>query len=84
MKNNTVIATPPGATIKEQLEDRCIGKEAFAAMMEMSEQKMSSLLDGRIPLTEEIAARLETVLGVPAQFWNNLETIYREKLKIIN
>ena len=24
--------------------------------------------------------RLEMVLGVPANFWNRLETIYREKL----
>ena len=32
------------------------------------------------PLTPEVAVRLETVLGVPAKFWNNLEAIYREKL----
>lgn len=27
-----------------------------------------------------MAMRLEMVLGVPAHFWNNLESIYREKL----
>lgn len=28
-----------------------------------------------------MALRLESVLGVPASFWNNLEAIYREKLE---
>lgn len=33
-----------------------------------------------IQLTPDVALRLETVLGVPAGFWNNLEAQYREKL----
>ena len=31
-------------------------------------------------LTPDVAVRLESVLGIPAQFWNNLEAIYQEKL----
>ena len=74
------IATPPGATIKEQLNDRGMSQKEFAARMDMSEKHISKLINGEVQLTPEVAVRLEIVLGVPAKFWNNLEAIYREKL----
>lgn len=76
------IETPPGATIKEQLEDKGISQGEFATKMEMSEESLNRLLDGRARLTSEIATKLESVLGVPAKFWINLETIYRKKQEL--
>lgn len=76
------IETPPGATIKEQLEDKGISQNEFATKMEMSEESLNRLLDGRARLTSEIATKLENVLGVPAKFWINLETIYRKKQEL--
>lgn len=80
MKNQTYIATPPGATIREQLAERGMNQKEFAARMSLSEKHVSRLLNGSVQLTPEVAFRLELVLGVPAKFWNNLEMIYREKL----
>ena len=48
--------------------------------MDMSEKHIRKLIDGDVQLTDETAVRLETVLGVPAGFWNRLEAIYREKI----
>jgi HTH-type transcriptional regulator/antitoxin HigA len=48
--------------------------------MGLSEKHISQLINGHVELTKEVAMRLESVLGVPANFWNNLELIYREKL----
>ena len=79
-RSRTYIATPPGATIKEQLKDRGMSQKEFAARMDMSEKHISKLVNGDVQLTQDVAVRLETVLGVPASFWNNLEAIYREKL----
>ena len=79
-KSKTFIATPPGATIKEQLEMRGMSQKEFAYRMEMSEKHISHLINGDVQLTQETAYRLEMVLGLPARFWNNLEAIYREKL----
>ena len=81
-RNYNFIATPPGATIKEQLEDKGISQNEFATKMEMSEESLNRLLDGRARLTSEIATKLENVLGVPAKFWINLETIYRKKQEL--
>ncbi len=79
-KSKTFIATPPGATIKEQLEMRGMNQKEFAYRMNMSEKHISHLINGDVQLTQETAYRLEMVLGLPARFWNNLEVIYREKL----
>ncbi|MCI7144966.1 MAG: helix-turn-helix domain-containing protein [Clostridiales bacterium] len=79
-RSRSYIATPPGATIKEQLIDRGMSQKEFAARMDMSEKHISKLINGDVQLTTDCAVRLEFVLGVPAGFWSNLETIYREKL----
>lgn len=80
MRSRTYIATPPGATIKEQLVNRNMSQKEFAIRMDMSEKHISKLINGDVQLTPEMAMRLELVLGLPAHFWNNLESNYREKL----
>ena len=80
VRSRSFIATPPGATIKEQLNDRGMSQKEFAARMDMSEKHISKLINGDVQLTPETAVRLEMVLGVSAKFWNNLEAIYREKI----
>lgn len=79
-KKHDFIATPPGATIREQLEDRGMSQKEFASRMNISEKHISKLINGEVQLTTDVAIRLETVLGVPAHFWTTLEAIYREKL----
>lgn len=80
LESKSVIATPPGATIKEQIVDRGISQKEFALRMNLSEKHISNLINGSVRLTDDVAIRLETVLGIPASFWNRLETNYREKL----
>ena len=80
VRSRSIIATPPGATIKEQLNDRGMSQKEFAVRMDMSEKHISKLINGEVQLTPEVAVRLEVVLGAPAKFWNSLEAIYREKL----
>ena len=84
VRSRSIIATPPGATIKEQLVDRGMSQKEFSERMDMSEKHISRLINGEVQLTPDMAVRLEMVLGVPAQFWSKLETIYREKLAKAN
>lgn len=83
IKSRTFIAIPPGATVKEQLLNRGMSQKEFALRMDMSEKHISKFLNGDVILTTDMASRLEMVLGLPARFWNNLESIYREKLQLI-
>ena len=80
MESRTYIAVPPGATIKEQLEDRGMTQKEFAARMDMSQKHVSKLVNGEVQLTPDTARKLELVLGVPASFWSNLEAHYRDQL----
>ena len=80
LRSQSYIATPPGATIKEQLEDRGMNQKEFAARMDMSEKHVSNLINGEVKITPDTAYKLEIVLGVPAEFWNNLEAVYRSKI----
>ena len=79
IRSRTIIAVPPGWTIKDQLENSCMTEKEFALRMGVSEGYISQLLEGEVCLMPEIANRLEEILGVPAHFWNNLEARYQER-----
>ncbi len=79
-KSITHIAVPPGATIKEQLEDRGMTQKEFASRMDLSEKHICNLIAGDVKLTSDVAYRLEMVLGLPAAFWSKLEASYRDTL----
>ena len=80
IRSRSFIATPPGATIKEQLVWRGLSQKDFAFCMDMDENHISKLINGEIQLTPSVAMRLETVLGIPSGFWLSLEARYRDKL----
>jgi HTH-type transcriptional regulator/antitoxin HigA len=79
-KNENFVATPPGVTIQEQMANRKMTRAKLAAGMGMTEEHVIKLLDGNLELTPTIAARLESVLGMPARFRGNLESKYRTDL----
>lgn len=80
LHSRNTVAVPPGTTIREQLENRGMLQNEFALRMGMSEKHISRLINGKVELTTDVALRLESVLGLPATFWNNMEAIYREQL----
>lgn len=83
MQSKHYIAIPPGATIKEQLEDRGMTQKEFAERMGLSEKHTSKLINGEVQLTQDVALKLASVLGLPAKFWNNLERTFREQAALV-
>ena len=83
LRGCSIVAIPPGETIKEQLNDRDMSRKEFAARMNMSENHIEKLINGDIQLTPDISVNLELIFGISAKFWNNLEEIYRKKLDAI-
>ena len=74
VKSRSFIATPPGATIKEQLLYRGLSQKEFSLRMGMSEKHISRLINGEVQLTPDVAVRLEMVLGIPAKFYLSRKT----------
>ena len=80
LMDDRYIALPPGETIKELLSDHGISKNSFAKRMELTKKQVDELLEGYVPVTPEIASRLEVIFGMPASFWERLELIYQNTL----
>ena len=80
VRSRSIIAIPPGETIKELLEDRGMSQKELANRLDMSEKHISKLINGEVQLTMDVAKRLEMVLGPSVQFWCKLEAFYREAI----
>lgn len=73
-------ASPPGDTIADLLEERGWSQQELAQRLDYSEKHVSQLINGKVPLTEDAATRLNSVLGAPVGFWLKREAQYREQL----
>jgi HTH-type transcriptional regulator/antitoxin HigA len=74
-------AVPPGETLKELLEERGMTQRDLAARTGLSPKHVNQLVHGLVPLSADIAMRLESVTGTPARLWNRMEADYRTSLQ---
>lgn len=70
-------AIPPGEGLLEEIEFRGISLQELAASLGLRVEALNELIVGDRAITPDIAASLESTLGIPAQFWLNLEAGYR-------
>ena len=76
------IPIPPGEHLEEELEFIRMTERELADKMGMSEQAISELIKGEMAVTQDIADKLELVLGVPSHMWVNLEARYQRTLAV--
>lgn len=76
-------ASNPGNTITDILIERNISLDTFAQQMNSSVKQIENLVTGNIPISGEIANRLEINLGASAAFWINRDNQYRDNLERI-
>lgn len=72
-------ATPPGWTLLDLLEERGMTQAELARRTDLSVKHISRLVNGHVPLSTDVALRLERVTGVTARFWLKRESIYQER-----
>ena len=70
--------SPPGDTILDLIEERSWTQAELARRLGYTEKHISQLINGKTPLTDEAALRLERMLGSNAGFWLAREAKYRE------
>lgn len=70
----------PGETIVDLIEEKNWNQKELAERLGCSEKHLSQLVKGKVSLTEDIALKLELVLGSTASFWLNREAKYQEHL----
>jgi HTH-type transcriptional regulator / antitoxin HigA len=73
-------ASPPGDTIADILEECNLPPAEFARRIGHTLPETRDLLEGRQPISNDLARKLEQVLGASAAFWINREFQYRQDL----
>lgn len=68
----------PGATLKEEIDERGLSVRMTASLCGLEPSVVQGVIDGE-PITLTIAKGLAH-LGMSARFWQNLERNYREGL----
>ena len=71
----------PGETILELLEVNCMTQLDLSDKTGINKKTINEIIKGKAPITTSTALKLEYVFNIPASFWNNLESSYRESLE---
>jgi HTH-type transcriptional regulator/antitoxin HigA len=71
---------PPGETLRETLDALDMSQVQFAQRSGLSTKHVNQIMQGLSAVTPETALLIERVTGVPARFWNSLESNYRDAL----
>ena len=74
---------PPGETVLEGMEYRGMTRLELVDKIGLSPQALDELIEGEIPMTQDIAENLEDVLSIPAYMLLRLEERYRRTLRAL-
>ena len=72
--------SPPGDTIADILEERNLTVEQLTEALGYSSEFVTLLIKGEVSINEEIAIKLEQVIGFTADFWLRREAQYQTGL----
>jgi addiction module HigA family antidote len=72
----TDVLLHPGEVLEMEILARGLTKSKFAMDIKMYPSHMSDILKGKRNITEEIALKIEGVLGISAEFWMRLQVEY--------
>jgi addiction module HigA family antidote len=70
------VVFPPGETLREVLEERGMSQAELAQRMSRPKKTISEIVTAKARLTDETALELESVFGIPAVVWSNLQHAY--------
>ena len=73
-------AVPPGETLAEVLEERGMSQVELARRADLTPKHINRIINGHVPISADVAVRLERVTDVSARLWMNLEANYQERL----
>lgn len=66
----------PGEFIKDELEARAMKQKELSDKMEIAATVLSEIIHGKRNLTPLLALKLESALGINAEFWMKLQVGY--------
>lgn len=76
----TNYAVAPGEYLEEWIDDQGLSQQGVAERLGSSRKQVNEIVNGRAPITNDTAMRLERVVGIPAKTWLKYEALYRADL----
>lgn len=73
-------AVSPGEVLEFELDMRGMKQQELAKRTGLTPKHIGAIVNAKSSITPETAIKLERAIGMPAQFWMNLETQYQEML----
>jgi antitoxin HigA-1 len=70
------VAIHPGEYLKETLDELGLSQAEFARAVGVSAMRVSHVVQGRRPVTAELALLFGKALGQSPEYWLNLQTAY--------
>lgn len=67
---------PPGEFIRDEMEARGWTPDMLAEMIQWQRDLLDQVLEGKAPITKEMAESLNRGFGISGQYWLNLQSIY--------
>lgn len=80
MTQNGLPAIHPGEFLQEVLEDLGLSQATFARAIGTSAMRISHVVNGRRPVTAELALLFGRALGQSPEYWLNLQSAYDLKV----
>ncbi len=71
------VAVPPGDTLREALDELHMSQVELAGRIGASTKHVNQIIKGVVPISADIAHRLDSVTGIPARMWTRLESDYQ-------
>lgn len=78
--HKTDYAVAPGEYLEEWIDDQKLTQQRVADLLGSSRKQVNEIVNGRAPVTSDMAIRLERVVGIPARVWLRYEAMYRADL----
>ncbi len=70
------VSTHPGELIRDELRERKMTQKHLAELSGIKPSVLSETINGKRSLSLNVAMALEKSLGIPADYWMNLQTQY--------
>ncbi len=77
-------AVPPGEVLAAELELRGMTQQELSKRTGLTPKHIIALAKAKSAITPETAIKLERALGMPAEYWLNLESQYQEVIARLN
>ena len=76
-------AIHPGEILREELQERGIKQKDFAQLIDVQPTHLNEFIKGKRNLNEDLAMKLEKLLGIPFKTWMNLHNGYMYDCKAL-